>query len=49
MLLSMMGEYLAVLLLQTAGTPAYRESVIIKNGAVGSFESTNLLDVDGEA
>ena len=32
MLLSMIGEYLSVVLLQTLGTPAYRESLIIKNG-----------------
>lgn len=31
LLLSMIGEYLAVLLLQTSGTPAYREAVVIKN------------------
>ena len=32
LLLSMIGEYLSVVLLQTLGTPAYRESLIIKNG-----------------
>lgn len=32
LLLSMIGEYLSVVLLQTLGTPAYREAAIVKRG-----------------
>jgi len=32
LLLSMIGEYLSIVLQQTLGTPAYRESSVVKNG-----------------
>jgi glycosyltransferase involved in cell wall biosynthesis len=41
LLLSMIGEYLSVVLLQTLGTPAYRESLIIKNGQYTQTELKN--------
>jgi hypothetical protein len=41
LLLSMIGEYLAIVLLQTSGTPAYREAGIVKNGTFIGVESEN--------
>lgn len=40
-LLSLIGEYLSVVLLQTLGTPAYREAAIVKNGQLVDVGSTN--------
>lgn len=42
LLLSMIGEYLSVVLLQTLGTPAYREAGIVKKGQFVDTRSTNL-------
>jgi glycosyltransferase involved in cell wall biosynthesis len=41
LLLSMIGEYLAIVLLQTSGTPAYREAGIVKNGTFIGVEIEN--------
>jgi glycosyltransferase involved in cell wall biosynthesis len=41
LLLSMIGEYLAIVLLQTSGTPAYREAGIVKNGFSTGVETKN--------
>ena len=40
-LLSLIGEYLSVVLLQALGTPAYREAAIVKNGQLVDVDSTN--------
>ena len=42
LLLSMIGEYLSVVLLRTLGTPAYREAGIVKKGQFVDMRSTNL-------
>jgi glycosyltransferase involved in cell wall biosynthesis len=42
LLLSMIGEYLSVVLLQTLGTPAYREASIVKNGQFVDIGLKNL-------
>ena len=42
LLLSMIGEYLSVVLLQTLGSPAYREAGIVKKGQFVDTRSTNL-------
>lgn len=44
LLLSMIGEYLAIVLLQTTGTPAYRESGIVKDGKPIDVERLNEVD-----
>ena len=41
LLLSMIGEYLAVVLLQTSGTPAYREAAVVKNGSFVGVDTIN--------
>jgi glycosyltransferase involved in cell wall biosynthesis len=47
LLLSMIGEYLAIVLLQTMGTPAYRESAIIKNGRLTDGEVRQAMNGQG--
>jgi len=42
LLLSMIGEYLSVVLLQTLGTPAYREAAIVKKGQLVDTGMTSL-------
>jgi hypothetical protein len=42
LLLSMIGEYLSVVLLQTLGTPAYREAAIVKRGQLVDTGMTSL-------
>ena len=42
LLLSMIGEYLSVVLLQTLDTPAYREASIVKKGQFVDIGLTNL-------
>jgi len=42
LLLSMIGEYLSVVLLQTLGTPAYREAAIVKKGQLVDTGITSL-------
>jgi glycosyltransferase involved in cell wall biosynthesis len=39
LLLSMIGEYLAIVLMQTSGTPAYREAGVVKNGSFIGLET----------
>jgi glycosyltransferase involved in cell wall biosynthesis len=39
LLLSMIGEYLAMVLLQTSGTPAYRVADVVKNGSFVGVET----------
>lgn len=41
LLLSMIGEYLAIVLMQTSGTPAYREASVVKNGISIGVETKN--------
>jgi hypothetical protein len=41
-LLSLIGEYLSVVLLQTLGTPAYREVAVVKNGQVVDLKPRDL-------
>jgi glycosyltransferase involved in cell wall biosynthesis len=43
LLLSMIGEYLAVLLLQTSGTPAYRESSVVRDCKLAKLDNTKSL------
>jgi glycosyltransferase involved in cell wall biosynthesis len=47
LLLSMMGEYLSVLLLQTSGAPAYRESAMIRNGLLVTLDTSTYLGQGG--
>jgi hypothetical protein len=35
----MIGEYLAMVLLQTSGTPAYRVADVVKNGSFVGVET----------
>ena len=42
LLLSMIGEYLSIILLHTLGTPAYREAEIVKKGQNAYTGSTIL-------
>lgn len=43
LLLSMIGEYLAVLLQQTSGTPAYRESSVVRDCKLAKLDNTKSM------
>jgi glycosyltransferase involved in cell wall biosynthesis len=48
LLLSMIGEYLAIVLLQSSGTPAYRETAVVKNGRLVEGKNHRDIEVKGQ-